>query len=106
MNLNYISNLISSPLNSLAGYASNAIASPQDVNGENSININDVEMFRKTTQSTLFTSSIANLNLVAALRYDENMDPFNPGEGSIYNITANLDSGTMDNLGNLGQAFR
>lgn len=104
-----VAELAASAIQNLVGYPTLSLDNPSEINGPDSINLNDTSFGRVENKSTLFTNSIANLNLVAALGYDENKDPFNPIENSIYNLTPNLNSnqtGLMDSRGELGTAFR
>lgn len=101
--------LVSYSLDNLLGYPSLSIENPSEVNGENSSNLKDTSFGSYENKSTLFTNSIANLNLVAALQYDTLKDPFNPVEGSEYYLTDkinNSETRIMDIKGELGTAFR
>lgn len=104
-----LSDLIPSSIKNLLGYPTNSVITPSDSNGDGSINLKDSSFNNSIEQSSLFNNSIANLNLVAALNYDPNKDPFNPNEGSIYNLTPNLNvdgQGLVDSRSASGSAFR
>lgn len=104
-----IAELVSSSIEYLKGYPTLSMENVSDANGSNSVNLKDTSFSKAENKSTLFTNSIANLDLVAALGYDEKNDPFNPTEESVYNLSPNLNSnktGLMDSRGELGTAFR
>lgn len=103
-----LADLIPNSIKNLIGYPTDSIEDPA-VNGDDSQNLKDSSFNKQQSESTLFTNSIANLNLVAALNYDPNKDPFNTNEGSIYNLTPSLNiegKGLLDSNAELGSAFR
>lgn len=104
--INNLGGIVSDAINGLIGYPSDAISSPTDANGEGAKNLSESSQTQNQKQSNLFGPSLLNLNLVQALKYDPNNDPFNPEKSQTFNVTSTLNSTQVDTLSEPGAAFR
>lgn len=104
--INNLGGIVSDAINGLIGYPSDAISSPSDANGEGAQNLSESFQVQNQKKSNLFAPDLLNLNLVQALKYDPNNDPFNPEKSQLFNVTSTLNSSQVDTLSEPGAAFR
>lgn len=98
-----ITDLASKAIAGLAGYPSDAAASPSDSNGEGAQNLSDSSQQKQNEGSKLAPPDILNFNLVAAVSRNDNRDPYS--ENSDYAI--NTKNSYPDIISNTpGSAFR